>query len=77
MQASAGLLAYLIHGHNGAAQRSHTPEFLLDFLQPFMPLPVSNLVRGCITLSLPVLLVQFMNLSDFSSQAHDFFLKDG
>ena len=41
-----------------------------------MPLPVSYLVGGCIALALPILLVQFMELSDLSPQAHDLFAED-
>ncbi len=76
MQAGAVLFAYLIYGHHGAAQPSQTAEFLLDFLEPFMPLPVSHLVRGSMVLLLPILLVQLMDLSDLRPQAHDFFPKD-
>jgi hypothetical protein len=41
-----------------------------------VPLPVSDLVRGCVAFALPILLVQVMELSDLGPQAHDFFLKD-
>lgn len=41
-----------------------------------MPLPVSYLVGGCIAFALPILLVQFMELSDLSPQAYDLFAED-
>jgi hypothetical protein len=41
-----------------------------------MPLPVSDLVGGSIAPPLSILLVQVMDLSDLSPQAHDFFLED-
>lgn len=41
-----------------------------------MPLTVSHLVGSSVALSLPILLIQLMDLSDLRPQAHDFFPKD-
>ena len=75
-EAGAVFFSDLIDRDHGAAQRRQTPEFLLDFLESFMPLPVRLLVGGGIAFSLPVLLVLVPDLSDLSPQADDFPLED-
>ena len=48
-------------------------EFLLDGLQPFLPLAVSD-VRLCILVALkPMSLVQFLNLSNLLAETPDLF----
>lgn len=76
LQADVVLFPYLTDRHHGSAEGGQTTEFLLDFLEPFMPLPVRDLVRGSIALSLPILLVQLMDFSNLSPQAHNLFLKN-
>jgi hypothetical protein len=71
-QTETVLFSQLTDRHYGAAQGSQTAKLLLNFLQPFMPLPVSDLVRGSVISSLSILLVHFMDLSDLSPQAYDF-----
>ena len=76
LQAGTVLFAYLTDRHHGAAQGSQTAKFLLDLLEPFMPPPVSHLIRGCIPFSLPILLVQFMDFGNLTPQADDFLLEN-
>jgi hypothetical protein len=42
-QAGAMLLLHLLNRMNSAAKTSQQREFLLDFQQPFLPLPVRNM----------------------------------
>ena len=75
-EAGAVLFSHLTDRHHRAAQGRQTAQFLLDFLESFMPLTVRHLVGGGIAFSLPILLVLLPDLSDLSPQAHDFFLED-
>jgi len=75
LQAGTVLFPYLIDRHNGAAQRRQPAQFLLDVLEPFMPLPVSHHVHGSIGFAQPVLLVQFVDLGNLRTQIPDFFLE--
>lgn len=76
LQAGAVLFPYFTYRHNGAAQRRQPTQFLLDVLEPFMPLPVSHHVHGSIGFAQPILLVQLMDLSNLRPQTPDFFLED-
>lgn len=76
MQTGTGLFSSLIYRNNGAAKRRQPGQFLLDILEPFMPLPVSDLVHGCVALFKPILLVQLMNLSDLLPQTPDLYLEN-
>lgn len=76
MQSGAVLFSSLIYGHNGPAKGRQLAQFLLDILEPFMPLPVRNLVHGSIAFLTPILLVQLVDFSDFCPQTHDLFLEN-
>ena len=65
LQPRAVLFSSLIYRHNGPSQRRQLSQFLLDVLEPFMSLPVGNLVQRSISLLTSILLVQFVNLSNF------------
>ncbi|MGC2818709.1 MAG: hypothetical protein WA198_03430 [Candidatus Sulfotelmatobacter sp.] len=57
----------LLHGKNAATEVSDLSQFLLDFLESFMPLAVGYL-RFCFGVGLTaVLVVQVLELSDFSA----------
>jgi len=51
-------------------------KFLLDRLQPFVPLAVSDLRLLFIQAALSVRLIQLYNMSDFRSETCDLFLKN-
>ena len=65
----------LLHGKNAATEVGDLGQFLLDFLKSFMPLAVSHL-SFCFGVGLTaVLLVQLLELSDFSAKISDLFTK--
>ncbi|MGC2550144.1 MAG: hypothetical protein WA437_07770 [Candidatus Sulfotelmatobacter sp.] len=67
VQAGAVLFFSLLHGKNAATEVSDLSQFLLDFLESFMPLAVGYL-RFCFGVGLTaVLVVQLLELSDFSA----------
>ncbi len=76
MQTGAALFSSLIYRNNGPAKGRQLAQFLLDILEPFMPLPVRNLVHGSTALLTPILLVQLVNFGDFCPQTHDLFLEN-
>jgi hypothetical protein len=51
-------------------------EFLLDCLQPFLPLAVSDLNLRAIPALEPMLLVQFLNLSNLHPETPNLFPKN-
>jgi hypothetical protein len=75
VQAGAVLFFSLLHGKNAATEVGDLGQFLLDFLKSFMPLAVSHL-SFCFGVGLTaVLLVQLLELSDFSAKIPDLFTK--
>lgn len=64
------MFSNLIGGMNGAAQVRQAAQFFLNALQPFVPLPVGNLIQGPIAFATPILLVQLMELSDLRAETH-------
>jgi len=77
MQAVAVLLFHLFHGTNSPAKVRQLGQFLLDCLQPFMSLPVSDLGLCVIAALLPILAIQFLQVSDFSAETPNLFPKHG
>lgn len=65
LQTGAILFSSLIYRHDGPSQRRQLTQFLLDILEPFMSLPVRNLVQRSIALLTSILLVQLVNLGNF------------
>ena len=75
MQAGAVLFFSLLHGKYAATEVGDLGQFLLDFLKSFMPLAVSHL-SFCFGVGLTaILLVQLLELSDFSTKVSDLFTK--
>ena len=75
MQPRAVLFFPLFHGKHPATEVGKLRQFLLDFLQAFMPPAVSNLGL-CFRVGLAaILLVQLLELSDFSAKIPDLFTK--
>jgi hypothetical protein len=75
MQPRTVLLFPLFHGKHAAAEVGELRQFLLDCLQAFMPLAMGNL-GFCLWVGLAaILLVQLLELSDFSAEIPDFFTK--
>jgi hypothetical protein len=75
MQTVAMLLSHLFDGANASAKVSKLSQFLLDCLQPFMPLAMGNLGL-CVTSTLaPICTIQFLKLSDLHAETANFFSK--
>jgi hypothetical protein len=75
MQAGAVLFLSFFHRKNPAAKVSQLREFLPDSFQPFMPLAVSDLCRRFMVRLTPILVIQFLNVSDLNAEARNFFTK--
>jgi hypothetical protein len=76
MQTGEVLSFPLFHRENSSAKVSELAEFLLDGLEPFMPLAVSDLSR-CFAVALtPILIVQFLKVCDLGAEMPDFFTKN-
>ena len=75
-QAGTVLFADLAGRMYGATKIRQADQFLLDPLQPFMSLPVSNLGAGSIVFLKPVLLVHFVDLGDLRPETPDLILED-
>jgi hypothetical protein len=67
------LLLRLFYGTNLSAKGSELAKFLLDCLQTFMPLAVSDLSIGLIPAFSPILLVQPLNLRNLQTETPDLF----
>jgi hypothetical protein len=68
MQPGTVLFLHLFGRDNSAAQVGQLPKLLLDLLQPFIPLPMSDLSRGSIPTGAPKLLVCLLNGSNLFPQ---------
>jgi hypothetical protein len=66
---------HLFHGKNPATQITDPGEFLLDYLQPFMPLAMSDLRLGSMPLAPSVFLIQFLNVYDLGTETRNLFAK--
>ncbi len=73
MQPGAVLLLHLLYGTNLPAKAGELGKFLLDRLQAFIPLAVSDMSTGVISVGTPILLVQLLNLSNLQSETPDLF----
>jgi len=62
---------HLLDQMNPATKIADLGKFLLDFLQPLLPLAVSNLSLGSIPLSNPVFLIRLLNLSDLGAETRN------
>ena len=80
MQPGAVLFFPLFDRENSSAKVNELDQFLLDFLQPFMPLAVSDLSLGSIaalTTRTPILIIQFFKVCDLVAKTLDLFAKHG
>ena len=80
MQAGAVLLFPFFDGQNAPAKASESGKFLLNLLQPFVSLAVSDLSLcfvAILTGGTSVLGVQLLNLSDLGAETPDLFPQDG
>lgn len=75
MHAVAVLLFHLLHGTNSPAQLGELGQFLLNGLQPFMPLTVRHLGLDFIPALTPVFIVHFLKVSDLFTEPPDLFPK--
>lgn len=76
MQTGEVLSFPLFHRENSSAKVSELAEFLLDGLEPFMPLAVSDLSLCFVVALTPILIVQFLKVCDFGAETPDFFTKN-
>ena len=79
MQPGAGLLFTPFDGQNWLFKASELGEFLLDCLQTFMPLAVSNLSLRFISAPIfrkPILFAQLLNVCDLVAETPYLFAKD-
>ena len=70
------LFLHLLNRMNSTAKTSQQREFLLDFQQPFLPLPVSNMRLRILSPFLSVPLVQFLKLCNFGPKPGNLFAKN-
>ena len=66
----------LLHGKDATAKASELGQFLLDLLQAFQSLTVSDLSLLLVAIVIPVLVVQFFYLRDLAAEARDLFAKN-
>jgi hypothetical protein len=71
MKPRAVLFLGLFYGLNPSTKRSELAKFLLNCLQTFMPVTMSNLSLGFIPISTPILLVQPLNLGNLHTETPD------
>ena len=76
MQTGEVLSFPLFHRENSSAKVSELAEFLLDGLEPFMPLAVSDLSFCSVVALTPILIVQSLKVCDLSAETLNFFTKD-
>ena len=76
MQPSAVLLFHLFNGQHFAAESSELREFLLDFYQTFLPLPVSGFFVGTMVALEAVLFVQSTYLGDLRTETRNLLSKN-
>lgn len=70
------LVLHLLHRTDSSAKIGELGKFLLDFLQPLLPLAVSDL-RLCVGSAFTsILSVQLVKLRDLSAKTTDLFPKD-
>ena len=67
------LFLYLFNRTESSAKTSDLGEFLLDFLQPILPLAVSKVVSRVGPGLTAISLVQFLKLHDLNTQSSNLF----
>jgi hypothetical protein len=74
-QTGAVLFLHLFNRMNSTAKTSEQREFLLDFQQPFLPLPVINMRLRILSPFPAIPLIQFLKLCDFGPKPGNLFAK--
>lgn len=69
------LFLHLLDGENPTAKIRELGEFLLDGLQPLMPLAVSDLLLGVVAALTSIPVIQCLQLSDLGAETGNFFAK--
>lgn len=72
---TAMLFLHLLDGENSPAKISELAEFLLDGLQPLMPLAVSDLLLGAGAALTSIPVIQRLQLSDLGAETGNLFAK--
>jgi hypothetical protein len=72
----AVLFFHLLDRKNPASKVLDLRQFLLNGLQPFMPLAMSDLGLGVVSASKPVFLIQAMKLSDLVAETSNLIPKN-
>ena len=67
------LFLHLFYGKNLAAKAGELRKFLLDRLQPFLPLPVRDLSSRLISVVTPIPFVQLVNLGNLHPEPPNLF----
>jgi hypothetical protein len=68
MRSGAVLFLHLFYGLNLPGEAREFGKFLLDRLQPFMPLAVRDFSVSVVPVSTPIQLVQLLDVSDLRSE---------
>src|SRR5437764_6376191 len=76
MQPGTVLFLHLFNRLHLAAEACKLRKLLLDGLQPFMPLPMSELRLGSVRTCPAILLVQFLDLGNLGTKPPDLFSKN-
>jgi hypothetical protein len=76
MQPGSVLCFSLFHRENSSAKVSELAEFLLDGLEPFMPLAVSDLSLCFMVGLTAIVVIQFLKVCDLGAETPNFFTKD-
>jgi hypothetical protein len=66
----------LFHRENSSAEVSELAEFLLDGLEPFMPLAVSDLSLRFMVGLTAIVVIQFLKVCDLGAETPNLFTKD-
>ena len=75
MQTGAVLFFPLFDRENPSAKASELDQFLLDGLQPFLPLAVGDLSLCFIAAVTPILVIQLLKVCDLVAEMPDLFAK--
>jgi hypothetical protein len=76
MQTAAMLFLHLFYGTNSSAKVREFCQLVLDRLQAFMPLAVSNLSLRFVSAFTSILVIHLLNLRDLGAETTDLFPKD-
>jgi hypothetical protein len=76
IQAGAVFGFPLFDRENPSTKASELDQFLLDFLQPFLPLAVGDLSLCFVASVTPILVIQLLKVCDLSAEMPDLFAKN-